>query len=280
MSGYSTRDVADLLGMSASQVRSFARAGLSSIDHGSGTYRFSFEDIVLLRAAKELIEAHIHPRKVWSSLRRLRDQLPKGKSLSSVKIVAEGDRVVVKENASTWSPDSGQFSFSFAVQDMAQQVAPLVRKAAKTAHTKQNLSSDDWYELGLDLELISASDDAKIAYRLAIELDGKNAHAHAHINFGRLLQVDGDVANAENHYREALVCAPENATARFNLGTALEDQGRAVEAIDAYTEALALLPDFADAHYNLAQLYEKRGDRSAALQHFSRYRILSNAGED
>ena len=278
MSGYSTRDVADLLGISPAQVRSFARAGLSSIDQRGGAYRFSFEDIVLLRAAKELIEAHIHPRKVWNSLRHLRAQLPKDRSLSSVKIVAEGDRVVIKEKASTWNPESGQFSFAFAVEDMAQQVAPLVRKAAKTAHVKQNLSSEDWYQLGLDLELISASDDAKIAYRLALELDKTNADAH--INFGRLLQMDGDVSGAERHYRQALEAAPENATAAFNLGTALEDQGKAAEAIRAYTQALTLVPDFADAHYNLAQLYEKRGDGATALRHFSRYRSLINARED
>ena len=275
MSGYCTRDVAELLGISTVQVRSFVRAGLSSVDQGKGGYRFSFEDIVLLRAAKELIEAHISPRKVWSSLKRLRAQLPTGKSLSSVKIVAQGDQVVVKDNASTWYPDSGQFSFSFAVEEVASQVAPLVRKAAKTAHSKQNLSSDDWYELGLDLELISATNDAKIAYRLAIELDGANADAH--INFGRLLQTDGDASSAETHYREALSVAPENATAAFNLGTALEDQGKAKEAIEAYTSALGHVPDFADAHYNLAQLYEKRGDGATALQHFSRYRLLTTS---
>ena len=277
MSGYSTRDVADLLGISTTQVRSFVRAGLSSLDQGKGRYRFSFEDIVLLRAAKELIEAHISPRKVWSALKRLRDQLPSGKSLSSVKIVAQGDQIVVKENASTWYPDSGQFSFSFAVEEVASQVAPLVRKAAKTAHSKQNLSSDDWYELGLDLELISATTDAKIAYRLAIELDRSNADAH--INFGRLLQMDGNTTDAERHYREALEATPENATAIFNLGTVLEDQGRPTEAIEAYTTAISFVPEFADAHYNLAQLYEKRGDGAIALQHFSRYRSLINTTE-
>ena len=274
MSGYSTRDVAELLGISAAQVRSFVRAGLSSVDQGKRAYRFSFEDIVLLRAAKELIEAHISPRKVWSSLKKLRDQLPSGKSLSSVKIAAQGDQIVVKENASTWYPDTGQFSFSFAVKEVASQVAPLVRKAAKTAHSKQNLSSDDWYELGLDLEIISATDDAKIAYRLALELDDSNADAH--INFGRLLQMDGDAAGAEKHYRDALDIAPDNATAAFNLGTALEDQGMAIEAIEAYTSALDFVPDFADAHYNLAQLHEKRGDGATALQHFSRYRSLTS----
>ena len=272
MSGYSTREVAEFLGISTAQVRSFVRAGLSSVNQGGGAFRFSFEDIVLLRASKELIAAHISPRKVWSTLKRLRDQLPRGKSLSSVKIVAQGDQVVVRENTSTWYPDSGQFSFSFAVQEMASQVAPLVRKAAKTAHSKQNLSSDDWYELGLDLELISATNDAKIAYQLAIELDAANVDAH--INFGRLLQVDGDAREAEKHYRKALGLAPENGTAAFNLGTALEDQAMSLEAIEAYLTAIERVPDFADAHYNLAQLYEKRGEGAIALQHFSRYRSL------
>ena len=56
MSAYTTRDVAELLDMSAAKVRSLARAGFLSPERGvRGQYRFYFQDVVLLRTANELV---------------------------------------------------------------------------------------------------------------------------------------------------------------------------------------------------------------------------------
>jgi len=55
MESFSTRDVARLLGLSETQVRSQARAGFLTLERGPRNgYRFSFQDLVLLRAAKAL----------------------------------------------------------------------------------------------------------------------------------------------------------------------------------------------------------------------------------
>lgn len=276
MRGYTTRDVAELLSMPAAKVRAFARAGfLSPHRDARGHYRFSFNDIILLRAAKKLSAANIHSRQIWRALRILRDQLPQGQSLASLRIVAEGDRVVVREKATSWHPDSGQLTLDFSVAEIASEIAPLVRKVAKAAETSQTLGSDDWYDLGVDLELACATEDAKRAYRSALELDSTNADAH--INLGRLLHEEGQSKRAETHYRRAFSVTPDNAIAVYNLGTALQDQGRLKEASDAYEEAVRLVPDFADAHYNLAQLHEKLGNRATALQHLARYKALTKS---
>ena len=274
MRGYTTRDVAELLGVSPAKVRAFARAGfLFPHRDNRGHYRFSFNDIILLRAAKELTAASIHPRRIWRALRTLREQLPKAQSLASVRIMAEGDRIVVRDKATSWHPDSGQLTLDFSVADLASEIAPLVRKAVKAAKTSQTLRSDDWYDLGVDFEMVSATEDAKSAYRSALELDSTNAEAH--VNLGRLLHEEGQAKRAEVHYRRAITATPDNSVAVFNLGTALEDLGRLKEASDAYEEAVRLAPDFADAHFNLAQLHEKRGNRAAALRHLTRYKTLT-----
>ena len=168
-----------------------------------------------------------------------------------------------------------QLTLDFTVAELASEIAPLVRKVAKAAKTNQTLGSDDWYDLGVDLEMACATEDAKRAYRSALELDSSNADAH--INLGRLLHEEGQAKRAEIHYRRALTATPENAVAVYNLGTALEDLGRLEEASDAYEEAVRLAPDFADAHYNLAQLQEKLGNRAAALQHLARYKALTKS---
>ena len=273
MSGYSTHDVAELLGLSPAKVRSLARAVRLSTRRGSGgQYQFSFQDIVLLRTAQELLEAHVPPRRVWRALRSLRQQLPNGRPLTAVRIAAQGDRVIVRDKHASWHPESGQVTFDFSVSDMARQVAPLAREAAKNARATPDVSSDEWFQIGLECESVAAFTEAKAAYRRAVEIDP--SHGEAHINLGRLLHADGRVAEAASHYRQAVVAASDNATAHYNLGVALQDLGRREQAIQAYQTAVRVDPEFADAHYNLAQLYEKNGNKAAAIRHLARYKAL------
>lgn len=274
MRGYSTRDVSELVGLSAGKVRALARAGLLSPQRNlRRRYRFSFQDIILLRTAKELMGAHIHPRKVWRALRSLKRQLPQGQPLTALRVSAEGDQVVVRDKDAVWHPESGQATFDFSVSELAARAVPLVREAAREAQRSGGAGSEDWYALGLEYEAIAAFAEAQEAYRQATALDAQ--HVDAHINLGRLLHAEGRVAAAERHYRQALAAAPDNATAQFNLGVALEDLGRNEEAIKAYRQTLALDPAFADAHYNLAHLYERRGEKPAAIRHLARYKRLS-----
>jgi DNA-binding transcriptional MerR regulator len=68
-SGYSTKDVAALLGLSAESVRSYVRAGFLSPRQGPrGEYYFTFQDLVLLRTAKGLLAARVPRRRVRLAL--------------------------------------------------------------------------------------------------------------------------------------------------------------------------------------------------------------------
>jgi tetratricopeptide (TPR) repeat protein len=273
LKGYTSRDVAKLLGLTVAQVRGFARDGFLSPGHGRrGELLFSFQDLVILRTAKGLVAARIPARRIRGALRRLRAQLPRGRSLAELRIAAEGGRIVVSDGEATWSPESGQTQLDFAVSELANRAAPMARRAAKAARrVEQDLSAEDWYELGLELEVATPS-DARDAYRRALELDAH--HADAHVNLGRLLHEQGLATEAERHYRAALSENPDHATAAYNLGIAFEDLDRPADAIEAYRKALSLDPGLADAHFNLARLYETAGKRAAALRHWSAYRRL------
>jgi len=274
MTGYTTEEVSRLLGLSPAQIRSYTRAGfLSPARSRRGDLRFTFQDLVLLRAAKGLMAARIPAAKIRGSLRRLKQQLPRGRALSELRITAEGHRIVARDGAVAWHPDSGQLVLDFNVASLAQRAAPLARRQAAAARrVEDELDAEEWFDLGLELE-VSAPEEARDAYRRALELDPH--HADAHVNLGRLLQEGERAEEAETHYRAVLADHPGHATAWYNLGIALEDQRRPQDAIKAYERALVADRRLADAYFNLARLYEQAGKRAAALRNLSKYRLLT-----
>ena len=130
MKGFTVQDVARMLDLSAAQVRSLARAGFLEPGRGRrGEYRFSFQDLVLLRTAKELRASRVPPRRLRKALARLKQQLPRGRPLSAVQIRAQGDRVFVREGDKLWDPESGQRAFDFEVSEL---VAKAMAEGALT----------------------------------------------------------------------------------------------------------------------------------------------------
>ncbi len=278
--GYSTRDVAALLGIPVSQVRSYVRSGFLVPAQGPrGEHRFTFQDLILLRTAKGLVEARVPQRRIVLALRNLREQLPEGRPLTGVRISAQGHHVVVRDGGEVWNPESGQALLDFEVSELAREAASLEqrRQSARLSEKVEELQEDDfdsaeaWFERGAELE----PDDpaaAEEAYRQALEIDP--AMADARLNLGRLLHEAGRTVEAEGHYRRALESRPNDATALFNLGVALQDLGRPAEAAEVYERALETDPALADAHYNLAVVYEELGSKGPAIGHLKSYKRL------
>src|SRR2546428_3150592 len=261
---YSVREVSAMLGLSAAQIRSYASKGFLQPERGPrGELRFGFHDLVILRTAGELAAAKVPQRKVARVLQRLREQLPQGRSLTGVRIAADGDRVVVSDGGAAWNPESGQILLDFSVEELAEKTAAI--------ESQRSPEADELYEVACEVEA-SSPDQARQLYQRLLQLDSD--HVDAHVNLGRLLHEDGAPAAAEQHYRRALEIDPEHETAAFNLGVALEDLGRFRDAIDAYQRALELDPQNADAHFNIAGLYERRGEKAAALPHLKMHRSL------
>src|SRR2546428_13595978 len=126
MKGYTSRDVAKLLGLTVAQVRGFAHDGFLTPGRGPrGELLFSFQDLVILRTAKGLVAARIPTRRIRRALRRPRTELPRGRPLPELRIAAEGHRIVVGDGGSTWSPESAQLPIAFAIPDLAPPARPL-----------------------------------------------------------------------------------------------------------------------------------------------------------
>src|SRR5256885_10775791 len=158
--------------------------------------------------------ARIPAAKIRSSLRRLKQQLPRGRALSELRITAEGHRVVARDGALAWHPDSGQLVLDFDVAALAERAAPLARRQAAAARrVEDDLDAEQWFDLGLELE-VSAPEDARDAYRRALEPDPR--HAQARGDPGRPLVQSRRAPGAGTHLPAVLAARPRHATARHN----------------------------------------------------------------
>ena len=157
---------------------------------------------------------------------------------------------------------------NFSIQELSANVAELAKSAAGGEEKAlKDLDSDEWYNLGLDLEEMDPI-QAPDAYREAIRLDPFNADAH--VNLGRLYQLSGDLKGATRHYQLALATRPEHQLANYNLGTIFDEQEDCERAEIFYSKA-NLVPD---AHYNLARIHELAGDEINARRHLRMYHRL------
>ena len=278
MKAYSTREVAELIGLDVARVRSLMKSGVVTPQRDSaGHAAFTFQDLVLLRTAKGLMDAKVPARRITKALQALARQLPTDRPLSAVRVQIDGDRVIVRDSASSWEPESKQTVLDFSMRELGDKVAPLARESVQRA-LRTASTSDDLFQAALDSEEIGATAEAETAYRNAIASDP--AHVAAHINLGRLRHAGKALDEAERLYRRALELEPNHPTARFNLGVVLEDRGATGDAIEQYREAVRLDPRVADVHFNLARLYQQTGDQQAALRHFSRFRALTRDSPD
>ncbi|HXO63223.1 MAG TPA: tetratricopeptide repeat protein [Steroidobacteraceae bacterium] len=269
MRSYSVRDVERVLQLSAGTTRGLIRAGFVSPGRGpKREYRFSFQDLIVLRAARGLIQAKVPRKRIRRSLESLRRELPVSMPLSGLAICAVGDRVVVREGDSRWQADSGQYllGLDVSVHNGVLRMVEHPRAAAPLPAPQR-----DWFAEGLALE---ASDPraAIDAYRQAAEADPDNSAAW--INLGRLLHAQGATLEAEAVYGQALERVGPDPLLLFNQGVLLEDLGRTAAALAAYRSAITEDPELADGHYNLARLYESLGEPQQAIRHLGQYRRL------
>ncbi len=261
-STYTLRRVQAMLGLSRSVVAGLIAEGFVSPTRGPrNEWRFTFQDLMLLRTAHALQASKIPPRKILRSLARLKATLPQELPLTGLRITAIGADVAVRSPQGQWQADSGQLLMDFEVAPVAGSVAFLTRDS----------DTSSWFERAVALEGSDAA-AAEAAYRQAIALaPGFEA---AYLNLGAMLCVAERFAELASLSDDAVRHCPASSLIHFNRGVALDHLERLPEAMASYERSLALDPTLADAHYNLGRLREQIGDTRGALRHFSAYKRL------
>ncbi len=122
------------------------------------------------------------------------------------------------------------------------------------------------FALGVMIQEQGFLDEALDHYRDAIEIDPD--FAEAHFKIGVLYQVKGDYEKAEAHYRRALEVQSEHPDAMINLGNLLRMKGETDRAISYFDRAAELKPNHASIYNNLGVAYRDKGDLDAAILNY------------
>ncbi len=273
---FTRREVSKLLSVSETRLRSLDQAKIVSPSGQRGKQRaYTFQDLIALRATRELLEHRVRLRDVARAIGVLRATLPRvTRPLQELRIVGDGRRVVVRSDAGSFEPLTGQMVLDFDVQSLRDDVVRTLRP--ETTSTRARTAYDLYVQASTLDEDPATYDEAEQLYGRAIRLDPSLAIAHT--NLGNIRFRRGDEAGAEVLYRRAIELDARQPEAHYNLGYVMLERGEARVATAHFERALEGDPRFADAHFNLAMAWEQLGERSRARPHWKRYLDLEPTG--
>ncbi|MEM9873651.1 MAG: tetratricopeptide repeat protein [Myxococcota bacterium] len=273
---YTQTEVARLLGVTRGRLRSLDREGIvSPSGRRKGRRAYTFNDLIALRAARDLLANKVRLKDVARSIHRIKERLPKvTRPLAELRIASDGKHVVVHTNEGKYEPVSGQMVLDFEVRQLHDEVVRMLRPTA--GRDRARIA----YELYLQASQLDENpdtmDEAEALYRAAVKYDPWLAIVYT--NLGNIRFRRGDEGQAERMYRCALELEGAQPEAQYNLGYMMLHRGAIDEAIGFFTGALESDPRFADAYFNLAMAYEQGGHRDEARKCWAQYLALEPSG--
>lgn len=285
---FSIKDVSRIFGLREARLRYWVSSGFlwPSVRRG-GRFFYTFEDLITVKTAVGLLEGGVPMKKVRAALQALRSELPAGVSRGSrLRIVSDGDEVVIVDDGIVYEPQSGQVVMAFAVSSLESQIADVIPMPESDAtlgavpetidempgDTTQPQEMPSGYRLFLDGCRAEDAGDVATAercYRQCLVFEPSLAAAHT--NLGNILHADGRSDEARTCYEHALELDPDQPEARFNLGNILDELGETELAIAELRQVVTRAPEFADAHYNLGLILARVGGVAQAAQHLGTY---------
>jgi tetratricopeptide (TPR) repeat protein len=273
---------ARILGVAESKLRYWSQSGFVGPSlRRAGRQVFSFQDLVSVRAAKELVDRGFQPAAIRKALEQVRAKLPSvDRPLDKLRVAWDGSTLALVDDGVTFEV-SGQRRFDFGLSDLADRAAEVLALSGAssapdaTAEPAAPVGAYEWFSNGLAKESrpgeVAAAEEC---YRKALENDPGLAAAHT--NLGGLAYRRGDMSLARIEFEAALSLDPEQPEARYNLAGILYQQGEVERAAAELRRVVQQSPWFSDGHYNLATALEKLGGKRQAAEHLRRYLDLES----
>ena len=256
---YTSSQLARILGIPQSRVRSWVRRGLihpSRVSNRLGF--FDFRQVARARSLHQLLRSGVSMHRIRAGLESLHSWSPGTAGILDLQADAGGSLLVRLQDGALAEPN-GQLRLDFAA-------APPPPRALR------GQTGTAWFEVG-----IRAEEDGRLLSALQAydnELVTGGPRAEVFFNLGNTLYSLGRKLEAVHRFTQATEADPEYVEAWNNLGNALADT-RPDRAIAAYRRALAIEPGYADAHYNLAESFAQTGQPERAREHWRAYLRLA-----
>jgi tetratricopeptide (TPR) repeat protein len=254
---FSTRAAARILALSPDRIRYWVRRRLLKRPAivGKG-YQFAFNDLLMMRMAKELLPSQRHLGPVRRCFERLGRLLTPERPLTSLKLVELDGRIVVSDGGIRFEGDSGQLLFGFSPAD------GMPRDGDDAARSKiAALSGEPDAEDQTDL--------ARLVRIYNTMVEAEPANPELRMRLAQMLEQAGDLRGALRHYLHAATIMPGNGEAHMRLGMIHRQRDEPDRAVKSFIRALSCDPGLVECHRHLAELYEQLGRRRDALRHLS-----------
>jgi len=269
-------EITRLLSITPARLRTLDRSGVvSPTARRRGRRAYTFSDLIALRTAQSLLQKRVRLRDVTRAVAALRKSLPKvTRPLQELRIVSDGERVVVRSQDGAFEPLTGQMLLDFEVKTLRDDVVRVLRPSAGRERAR---TAYELYLRASQLDEEPASmDEAERLYREAITLDPWLAIAYTNLGNIRFRRQDG--THAEELYKKALEIDPRQPEAQYNLGYVMLERGEPDASIPLFLGAIESDPKFSDAYFNLAMAYEQVGESQKARPYWKSYIMLEPSG--
>ena len=273
---FTRSEISRLLGLTPGRLRTLDKAGVvSPTGRRKGRRAYTFSDLIALRTAQTLLDQRVRLRDVTRAIGALKRSLPKvTRPLQELRIVSDGQRVVVRTHDGVFEPLTGQMVMDLEVRSLRDDVVRVLRPSAGRERARTA------YELYLRASQLdedpSTMDEAEQLYLEAIRLDPWLAIAYTNLGNIRFRRHDAD--GAEELYRKALEIDARQPEAQYNLGYVMLERGKPSQSVPLFRGAIEADPKFSDAYFNLAMAYEQLGETAKARPYWKSYVELEPAG--
>jgi DNA-binding transcriptional MerR regulator len=254
---FSTRAAARILAVSPYRIRYWVKRRLILPAAQSGrNYRFAFNDLIVMRVAKELLTRRRHLEGVQRCFDRARAMLEPGRPVTALKLVNDDGQIVVSGAGLLIEAESGQLQLDFR----ARRAAGKVEDSFGPARARERFE---------EARRIAERDPLR-ALTIYSELVGREpGNFEAHMRLAAMLEREGDLRGALRHLLGAATIVPASAEVHMKLGALYRRQDEDQPALRSFLRALECDPTLVEAHRNVAELYGAAGRRRDAQKHLN-----------
>ena len=277
---YTPAMLAELLGVSVAIIRRWHRRGL--IVPAREVHKlpyFDFQEVSSAKRLGELLAAGASPHAVEKKLEELSRWLPSvERPLAQLSVIVEGRQLLLRQGEGLIEP-GGQLRLDFysseGDNDGEEPDDEPATISIEDTLTRQPAidTPDDMVRHAGELEDDGQLPDAADMYRAALVAGGPSADVC--FRLAEVLYMLNDVTGARERYSMAIELDEDFVEARANLGCVLVELSEPQLAIAAFEGALALHPDYPDVHFHLARTLDDVKESDRALGHWRRFLELA-----